>query len=494
MVSSAFGKVLFRRLTALSLSILVMGATIGAIPALAQPDDSDEHRIAYQYYKEGQRLEQAGDLPDAIEAYRKASSHAQNVKEIHHSLAKLLARTGHNEEAESEFQTALNNDYNYVECRNNFGSFLKRIGQVKDAETQFRQCIEIDKKFPYAYYNLGKLLKEKGDLDGAIENFESATRLKPTFAEAQEALGMAIFERASQGDLRTAADKLLIAVRLLPKNPKIHFHLGLIYATKSDLEAAESEYRKALMCDPRLAAAHWELAKVRYYRGDLDRALMEITQALNVNPTYTRNQEYPDLDLVKVFTLQAQAYEHLGDLQHAIETYQKLVTMRKSDALYAEKLKELDKEYRREIQARKKKPLPYDPAEIDAFVAQGIEAYEEGDLSKAKGKFERGLELHPASFRCMENIAFVNEALGDLNAALASAQKATELNPQYDGAVYNLAYLLERANLPDDAARMYFKFRDLANAYPYDPQHIIELQQNIIREQKKQEYVRKRGY
>jgi protein O-GlcNAc transferase len=462
--------------------------------AAYDPGMHGQQKKAYAYYIRGQELESQGDVNSAIEAYKKSVGCWPKIKEVHHTLAKAYARTGNNQKAHAAFRTALNIDSNYVECRNNFGMFLKKTDNLPDAMNQFKQCIMINKKYPYAYFNLGQMLQEKGDLAGAIDNYETATRLKPDFAEAQEALGLAVFERASQGDLSEALDKLTVAERLLPKNPKIHYHLGIIHCTRSDLDRAETQFRAALMCDPRMAAAHFQLGKLRYYRGDLDRALSELQYAQAVNQTYNESQGYPNLDIIKVKTLEAKAHEYKGDLIKALETYQQLVAMRKSDALYAVHIKELDKQIKAEIKTRKKKPLPYDPEEVDAFITKGISAYEDGDLDAARASFERALELNPQSFRATQNLCFVQEAQGDLNGAMETAQKAMALNPKYSGAVYNMAYLLEKVNLPDDAARMYENFRTSGDVYPYDPQHIIALQQNIIREQKKQEFIRKRGY
>jgi tetratricopeptide (TPR) repeat protein len=481
-------------------SVLAFAYTISIPRAFAQNWDPEEMaqqqlRKAYMYYVEAQRLEDAGDLAGALALCQKAVANGGGrAKELHHMMAKLYARTGNAEQAIAEFRNAIDIDQNYVEARNNFGAFMHRLGKDRDAETQWRQCIQIDPKYPFAYYNLGKFLKEKGDLDGAISNFETATSLKPNFAEAQEALGMAVFERASQGDLTTAADKLRIAEKLVPKNPRIHYHLGTIYATQSHLDAAETEFRSALMCDSRFAAAHFELGKLRYYRGDLDRAIVEFKEAEKINPTYSTNQGYPLVDPVKLKTLEAQTYEHMGDLVSAIDTWKELVSMRKSDALYAQHIASLIKQVQKERAAQRKKPLPYDPEEVDAFITKGINAYDDGDLEGARAAFERAAELNPSSFRAEQHLSFVQEAQGNLDSAIATAQKAMTLNKDYDGALYNLAYLLEKANLPDDAARMYQNFRVLANAYPYDPRHITELQQNIIREQRKEQYIRKRGY
>jgi tetratricopeptide (TPR) repeat protein len=270
----------------------------------------------------------------------------------------------------------------------------------------------------------------------------------------------------------------------------------LIYATKSKLDAAENEFRTALMNESQLAVAHWELGKLRYYRGDLDRAAAEMKQALSINPNYTLKQGYKDIDVIKVKTLLARTYENMGDPVNELDVLKQLVTMRRSDALYSRRIKDLEREIKRlgNENKRKNSGAGYDPEEVDAFIAKGIDAYEDGNLDAAKAAFQRGLDMNPKSFRCMQNICFIQEAQGDLQGALVSAQKALELNPKYDGAVYNLAYLLEKSGLPDEGARMYQKYRTMADAYPYDPQHITDLQQNIIREQKKEQPIRRHGF
>ncbi len=143
---------------------------------------------------------------------------------------------------------------------------------------------------------------------------------------------------------------------------------------------------------------------------------------------------------------------------------------------------------------RKKKPLTYDPEEVDALVSKGLEQYEDGDLHGAKASFERALELNPNSLEATMNVCAVQEAEGDLNAASASNQKAIALVPEFDGAVYNYAYLLEKMNLPTDAGMMYERFHKISGKYPYDPQHVIKLQQDLIRQQKIEESKRTRGY
>ena len=193
-------------------------------------------------------------------------------------------------------------------------------------------------------------------------------------------------------------------------------------------------------------------------------------------------------------TLNAQCLEFKGKLAQAIDAYIDLARVRGSDTLYAAHIEELKKKIKTIERSRKKKPLTYDPEEIDALVSKGMEQYEDGDLTGARASFERAIELNPESIEALMNLCAVQEAQGDLNAAQATNQKTVTICPQFDGAFYNFGYLLEKMNLPADAGMMYDRFHSISGKYPYDPQHVIKLQQDMIRQKKIEENRRTRGY
>lgn len=480
-------------------AMFLLGSVAQAVPLQGYDPERDYERgansKAMQYAREGMRFQKSGDINNAIEAYRKSEGFSPNIKEVHYYLGQCLAAAGMNDDAMGEFRQALNIDGNWVECRNDYGMFLQhRLNKVEQAEREYKKCMQIEPKYPFPYYNYALILREKGDLEGAIDNFQTTVRLKPDFSEAWRDLGLAIFERASSGDLLQALDALEKAEKLVPNNPKIHYHLGIIYATKGDLDRAEAEQRKALMCDARMAAAHWELARLRYLRGDLDRCMLEIKEAEKINPTYTKQKKYADVSVKDMKTLTAKCIEFKHQLPQAIEAYQELSRIAGSDALYGQHILDLQKTIKLEIKARKKKPITYDPEEVDAFVKKGLDLVEDGQLDSAKSAFDRALEINPNSFEALMGLTGVLENQGDLNGAVAANQKANIVNPMCDGAYYNLAYLLEKMSLLNDAGMMYKKFHDLSGKYPYDPQHIIDLQQDIIRQEKIEQNKKMRGY
>lgn len=481
------------RFLPLCLSCLLWSGT-GPALAIAEHEQNLQNK-AMQYFQQGLAAEQAGDLHAAQELFRKSIGQWARFKEVHYKLGLVSAKLGNNDEAMGEFRQALNIDNNFVQCRNDYALFQKlNKDNVNEAMNQWKQCTMIDPKYPFPYFFMGQVLHEKGDLDGAINNFETVTRLAPNLADAHRELGLCIFERAQSDDIMTAAKALEASAKLAPDNPMVHYHLGFIYATKGDLDAAESEIRIALNCEPRLAIGHWELARLRYLRGDIDHCLQELKAAEKVNPTYTAEKKYPQPRVQDMKQLRAKCIEAKGKLPEAIEAYLELGRIKGSDQIFAKHIEDLKKKIKLIQKERKKHPLTYDPEEIDALVSKGEEQFEDGDLAGAKASYERALELNPNSLEATMGLCSVQEAMGDLNAASASNQKAILINPEFAGAYYNYAYLLEKMNLPTDAGMMYAKFQKVEGKYPYDPQHVIKLQQDLIRQQKIEENQRSRGY
>ncbi|HNA72673.1 MAG TPA: tetratricopeptide repeat protein, partial [Candidatus Obscuribacter sp.] len=107
---------------------------------------------------------------------------------------------------------------------------------------------------------------------------------------------------------------------------------------------------------------------------------------------------------------------------------------------------------------------------------------EHGEVDSAAQSFAKAAELDPRCFVAFQNWGAVLEAQGDLRGASEKYQAALDLKPKYDGLYYNMAYLLEKLNMRSEAGRWYKRFHELAGKYPYDPKHIVSLQQEEARE------------
>jgi tetratricopeptide (TPR) repeat protein len=458
------------------------------------PGSGADKAQAFLIYQKAFKSFQASDFDTCTNLCKQAIALDPRNKDLRHLDALALSEAGDSYNAMLEFRTALNIDYNFIPCRNNFGIFLKKTGKTEEAQMDFQQCIKIKPEFPDAHYHLGQILQEKGDLDHAIEEYETAVRLNPNYFEAQRDLGLAIYERVSSSvaDITQSEEKLEIAEKLSPENPMIHYYLGNIYCAAGKLDDAETDYRKALFYDVKLTAAHFELGRLRYYRGDLDRCLFEMKIAAQINPVYSESKKYPKVDLLKIKEMIARCSEDKQCLIEAIEAWKEVGAMQRNNTDTLKHVAELERQQR--AKAKKDSKLSYNFDEMQNMILEGIKQADNGDLSGSKATFEKILENDPQCFEAQQNLGALKEAAGDLNGAMADYKQAMALMPKFDGAYYNLAYLLEKFGLPADAGLMYQRFHEIAGKYPYDSKHIVGLQQEDARRRAREEELRKRGY
>jgi tetratricopeptide (TPR) repeat protein len=424
-----------------------------------------------------------GDYPTTINLCKRAEMVDNANKDLFNIEAMAYAQTGDNYQAMVKFKAALSLDYNFITCRNNYGVFLNRTGKQSEAKKAFEECIRINPRYPDAHYHLGQIYEAQGDLDKAVDSYQTAVNLNPNYADAQRDLGLAIYARViagMNGEIEPAIDKLKIAAKLAPESALVHYHLARILCSTSQLDEAEAEFRTALMRDPQMAAAHYELGRLRYYRGDPYRAIDGCLLAERVSPSYAESKSYPSIDLMKVTELMAKGYEQSEDYEHADVAWRKLAALQRVNVDTVKHIQLMEKTAK--AVGKKRSKATVSPAEVQSMVDKGIGQYDHGDLDGAKASFERAVELDPNNFGGLQNLGEVLEARGDLQGALAKYQAAVAAKPGFDGGYYNLAYVLEKVGLPADAGAMYVKFHEIAGKYPYDPKHIVSLQQNQARQ------------
>lgn len=101
----------------------------------------------------------------------------------------------------------------------------RKKGRIEEANHAFRLAAE--QGVPDAHLLLGILLKEDGDYSGAEREFREAERLNPHNGQTFLELGKLL---AIRQNLTEALERLQKAERYLPKNPVVHYQLGLVYA------------------------------------------------------------------------------------------------------------------------------------------------------------------------------------------------------------------------------------------------------------------------
>jgi Flp pilus assembly protein TadD len=117
----------------------------------------------------------------------------------------------------------------------------KRTGEAQRA---FERVVVIDPKAPIAANNLAWIYAENGgNLDVALQHAQAAHAATPNSATTADTLGWIYLKK----ELYPFAIKTLgRAVELDPKNPTLHYHLGLAFARSGDVERARVTLETAL--------------------------------------------------------------------------------------------------------------------------------------------------------------------------------------------------------------------------------------------------------
>jgi tetratricopeptide (TPR) repeat protein len=475
----------------LGILMLVPGIGVSAQYPLSPPGGMGRNPLIYQKAKQAFAI---GDYQTVIQLVKLIMLNPEpgpTGQDAVGLMALAYAELGDSYQANATFLGALTMNESNVRMRNNYGVFLMKTDKWSDATLEFQKCIRTNTNYPDAHYHLGECLHHRGDLDKAIEEFETAVRLNPNYFEAQRDLGLAIYERITSkgvGEISDSLEKLKLAAQLNPDNPMIHYQVGRIYCIDGKLDEAEAAFREALSVDPKLACAHFELGRLRFYRGDLDRCVLELKVAAGIPPNYSESKKYPTVDIVQLHELLGKAEAFKRRYPEAIEAYQEVAAMKKNNQPLLKEIKELEHLARANVHKH------YDQDKLQGLIDTAIAQAEDGHLEQASSTFQQGLAIDPNSFECIQNIGLLKQASGDLPGAMEDYKKAADILPKYEGVYYNMAYLLEKLGLPADAGLMYQRFHEVAGIYPYDPKHIVALQQEDARKRARAEEIRKRGY
>ncbi len=133
-------------------------------------------------------------------------------------------------------------------------------------------CLSVLRQFPdfvAALHTLGLTLADNQEYDRALQNLHRASMLNPHDANTLTALA-GVYLR--MGYSAVAARTLEHALKLAPDNASVHATLGEIYREEKEYEFSCEAFERALEIDPTFTAAEVGLARCCEHIGDLERA------------------------------------------------------------------------------------------------------------------------------------------------------------------------------------------------------------------------------
>jgi len=250
---------------------LLASALCGQQPA-ASSDAVLQHAIT---------LHQAGELDEAIRAYREYLAAEPDSLQARSNLGAALARASRYDEAIAEYTLGLRKSPDNPALLLNLGLAYYKTGRHAEAAARFERAVSLSPQFKeqvtlllaVCYNSLGRY-KEAVALLAPLEKDKAGD---PGFDY--------LYGTALIGDGREAAGTAVID-RILSRGDSAEAHLlrGTLELSAHDRDRARADLEKAVALNPRLSGAHARLGELLLAEGDSERARAVFAQELAIDP------------------------------------------------------------------------------------------------------------------------------------------------------------------------------------------------------------------
>jgi tetratricopeptide (TPR) repeat protein len=149
---------------------------------------ADRARPAVLWFRRGYRLQQAGQVEDAIRSYRHSLT-LYPTAEAHTYLGWAISFGGRYDDAIAECKAAIAIDPDYGNPYNDIGVYLIHLGREDDAIPWLHKAMTAPRYEArcYPHFNLGGILERRGLLRAALTEYRRALEIEPGYTFAREA-------------------------------------------------------------------------------------------------------------------------------------------------------------------------------------------------------------------------------------------------------------------------------------------------------------------
>jgi tetratricopeptide (TPR) repeat protein len=383
---------------------------------------------------------QRGAHDQAIAWLRRALASCPDNPVLHSNLGAAHRAAGQPAEAEACYRQALRLQPDCADACNNLGNVLREQGRPAEAVARYRQAVLARPAFAEAHLNLGLALREQGQWQQALAHFRQAARFRPGYAEVHGHMARLLWE---QGRRDEAVEQLRQALRARPDGLAEHLILAAALQEQGRLDEATTLFREALRRQPSSAAAHHGLGAALARQGRLDEAVPHLEEAVRLEPHLPgaqyllghalRAQGRPDRavpHLVKAFLLSHAAAPHPRPLCNQPAPPPRAPRPQgPADGLAARARAALREGRPEEALTQCREALRLDPDCVEAHVVQGLLLGKQGRLQEASTAFLHALRVEPAHAEAALHLGTALREQGRLERAAAYLEYALDLQP-----------------------------------------------------------------
>lgn len=385
------------------------------------PFNADSHHKLGEIYYQGDKIEQAikecksaislepynpeyhetlgmvyyitNQLEEAAEAIKKALTLDSGNADYHKALGIIHEGLKRYDLAIKEYGRAIELNPDDALAHGLLGKSYYESGLLNMAIYQYQKSVNLHPNSHLIHSLLGRAYSKQGRIDLAIDEFKKAIELAPKgdvkksqhiLGKAYKNLGAAYLE---QGESQSAIDTLKTASNFLSKDAELISLLGNAYAEINDFDAAIPLLEEAIRQDPKNPKPYVDLALCLEMKDKPELAKRIISKGLELDP------------------MKREFYELLGDMEERAGNNPSAIL-----AL--------------------KKCLELDGGQNDQYYWRLGRLYMEANqLLEAKEAYCNAIKLNKDNWHYYNDLAQVEEELGNLEEALKFLEQARLLNP-----------------------------------------------------------------
>ena len=205
---------------------------------------------------------QAGIYRDGVTLFSHIVAHNPNARDAHLNLVGPLSEAGRLDEALAAARIGVERRPLSADAYVNLGSVLVSLEGFDEADSILRTALELDPRDPAAHQNLGEALRRRGRHGEAIEMYRAALEADPDLAPAHGGLGLSLFESGRHDEALAALERALALDPDAPSAGEIAMAAGRAARDAGRLDVAAAHFRRAAALEPESPAPLMQLSNL----------------------------------------------------------------------------------------------------------------------------------------------------------------------------------------------------------------------------------------
>jgi tetratricopeptide (TPR) repeat protein len=344
-----------------------------------------------------------------------------------------------------------------AQALNYLGLAYHYAGKPAEAEAAYHRALRLNQDLSEAHYNLGRLWLEQNKPDLARSELTAFTLRRGNSLDGFLKLGTALLASRDPAAPVAAEKAFQEALRLEAQNPEALNGLGMVRYHQRRYGEAQQFFLAAIKKSPDFAPAILNSAIVAHVRfQDYPAALQRYRQYLALTPAP------PNTDAVVAITKEIEERLKPPAAQDHGTTGPQTTRAQNTQSVAAAIQASTNARFSYKPAT---KPAPGNRPEADRYFRQGREAQAAHKLADAVAAYRKATELDPTYFEALYNLGLTATEGSQLSLALSAYENALALTPDSADARYNFALLLQQGGYNVDAAN---ELEKLLAKYPND--------------------------